>query len=65
MSGAWQSRRKFLAGAAVASLAPLPALAKRQKADGSFQNTAPNWMESDPNLATGYSLMALSYCKKK
>lgn len=41
------------------------ALAKRQKADGSFQNSAPNWMEADPNLVTGYALMALSYCKKK
>jgi squalene-hopene/tetraprenyl-beta-curcumene cyclase len=41
------------------------ALAKRQKTDGSFQNSAPNWMEADPNLSTGYALMALSYCKKK
>jgi len=41
------------------------ALAKRQKADGSFQNSAPNWMEADPNLSTGYALMALSYCKPK
>ena len=40
-------------------------LAKRQRADGSFQNDAANWMEADPNLATGYALMALSYCKKK
>jgi squalene-hopene/tetraprenyl-beta-curcumene cyclase len=41
------------------------ALAKRQKADGSFQNSAPNWMEGDANLSTGYALMALSYCKMK
>ena len=41
------------------------ALAQRQQADGSFRNLAPNWMESDPNLDTGYALMALSYCKPK
>ena len=41
------------------------ALAKRQQADGSFLNSAANWMESDPNLSTGYALMALSYCKPK
>jgi len=40
------------------------ALAKRQHADGSFSNVA-NWMESDPNLVTGYALLALSYCKPK
>ena len=38
------------------------ALAKRQRADGSFHNV-PNWMEADQNLVTGYALMALSYCK--
>lgn len=43
----------------------IDALARRQKADGSFQNDAPNWLEADPNLATGYALMALSYCGKK
>src|SRR5438876_9677584 len=40
------------------------ALAKRQRADGSFYNV-PNWMEADQNLVTGYALMALSYCKPK
>ncbi len=40
------------------------ALAKRQRADGSFANVA-NWMEADPNLITGYALMALSYCRAK
>ncbi len=40
------------------------ALAKRQQADGSFANVA-NWMEADPNLDTGYALMALSYCRGK
>jgi squalene-hopene/tetraprenyl-beta-curcumene cyclase len=41
------------------------ALAKRQQADGSFANSAMNWMEADPNLVTGYALMALSYCRPK
>ena len=42
------------------------ALAKRQRAAGSWVNsTAGNWMESDPNLDTGYALMALSYCRPK
>jgi squalene-hopene/tetraprenyl-beta-curcumene cyclase len=40
------------------------ALAKRQKEDGSWANIS-HWMESDPNLVTGYALMALSYCKPK
>ena len=43
----------------------LDALAKRQKPDGSFVNDNDRWMEGDPNLVTGYALMALSYCKKK
>ncbi|HZZ80690.1 MAG TPA: prenyltransferase/squalene oxidase repeat-containing protein [Gemmataceae bacterium] len=41
------------------------ALAKRQRQDGGFHNTAANWMEADDNLVTGYALMALSYCKPK
>jgi squalene-hopene/tetraprenyl-beta-curcumene cyclase len=40
------------------------ALAKRQKEDGSWVNQA-HWMESDPNLVTGYALMALSHCRPK
>lgn len=40
------------------------ALAKRQRADGSFQNVS-RWMEGDANLDTGYALMALSYCRPK
>jgi squalene-hopene/tetraprenyl-beta-curcumene cyclase len=43
----------------------LAALAKRQKADGSWVNENDRWMEGDPNLVTGYALMALSYCQKK
>ena len=38
------------------------ALAKRQRPDGSFVNDT-HWMEADPNLVTGYALMALSYCR--
>jgi squalene-hopene/tetraprenyl-beta-curcumene cyclase len=43
------------------------ALAKRQQPDGRWVNEkAPaHWMESDPNLVTGYALMALSYCKPR
>ena len=41
------------------------AILKRQKPDGSWTNGTGNWMESDPNLDTGYTLMALSYCMKK
>jgi squalene-hopene/tetraprenyl-beta-curcumene cyclase len=41
------------------------ALAKRQKPDGSWVNERDQWMEGDPNLVTGYALMALSYCQPK
>lgn len=41
------------------------AIEKRQKADGSFTNETDRWMEGDPNLVTGYVLMALSHCKPK
>ena len=40
------------------------ALAKRQKPDGSWVNENDRWLEGDPNIVTGYALMALSYCKK-
>ncbi len=40
------------------------ALAKRQRRDGSWANIS-HWMEADPNLVTGYALMALSYCKSR
>lgn len=43
----------------------LAALAKRQRPDGSWVNENDRWMEGDPNLVTGYALMALSYCKPK
>jgi squalene-hopene/tetraprenyl-beta-curcumene cyclase len=40
-------------------------LARRQKPDGSWVNDNSKWMEGDPNLATGFALLALSYCKPK
>ncbi len=40
------------------------ALARQQRPDGSWVNNE-HWMEKDPNLVTGYALMALSYCKPK
>ena len=39
-------------------------LAKLQGKDGSWTNSNERWMESDPNLATTFSLLALSYCKQ-
>jgi squalene-hopene/tetraprenyl-beta-curcumene cyclase len=41
------------------------ALAKRQRPDGSWVNENDRWMEGDPNLVTGYALMALSHAKPK
>ncbi len=40
------------------------ALRKRQREDGSFMNAGDRTFgESDPNLATAFALLALSYCK--
>jgi squalene-hopene/tetraprenyl-beta-curcumene cyclase len=41
----------------------LTELASRQAADGSWVNANHQWLEGDANLATGFSLLALSYCK--
>jgi squalene-hopene/tetraprenyl-beta-curcumene cyclase len=41
------------------------ALTKRQRPDGSWVNDKDQWLEGDPNLVTGYALMALSYCKPR
>ena len=38
----------------------LAALAKRQKPNGSWVNDANRWMEGNPNLVTGYALLALA-----
>lgn len=40
------------------------ALLAEQKPDGTWQNAGPRWMESDPVLATGYALSALSACAR-
>jgi squalene-hopene/tetraprenyl-beta-curcumene cyclase len=40
-------------------------LVARQQSDGSWINEAnPRWLEGDPNLVTGYTLLTLSYCRK-
>jgi squalene-hopene/tetraprenyl-beta-curcumene cyclase len=41
------------------------ALAARQQSNGSWANPKSRWMEGDPNLVTGYALLALSYCRPK
>lgn len=33
-----------------------------QQENGSWLNSVPRWYEGDPNLATAYALIALSYC---
>jgi squalene-hopene/tetraprenyl-beta-curcumene cyclase len=38
-------------------------LAALQLADGSWINENTRWMEGDPNLVIGYTLLALSHCK--
>jgi squalene-hopene/tetraprenyl-beta-curcumene cyclase len=39
------------------------ALKKRQKADGSWANENGAFLENTPELATGFAILALSYCK--
>jgi squalene-hopene/tetraprenyl-beta-curcumene cyclase len=43
----------------------IAALAKRQHEDGSWTSEEKHWMENNPELVTGYALMALSYCNPK
>jgi hypothetical protein len=38
-------------------------LARRQRSDGSWVNANIQWMEGDPNLATAFALLTLSYCR--
>lgn len=38
-------------------------LASRQKENGSWVNDNQRWMEGDPNLATSFALLALTYCR--
>ena len=37
-------------------------LVKRQRDDGSWTNDNARWMEDNPDLVTGYALLALAYC---
>ena len=37
-------------------------LADEQQPSGAWANANERWLESDPNLATAYALLALSYC---
>jgi squalene-hopene/tetraprenyl-beta-curcumene cyclase len=39
-------------------------LAARQQPDGSWINENSRWLEGNPNLVTGYALLALSYARK-
>jgi len=41
------------------------AIEKKQAKDGTWSNPTDRWMEGDPNVVTGYVLMALSHCKPK
>jgi squalene-hopene/tetraprenyl-beta-curcumene cyclase len=38
-------------------------LISMQQSDGGWVNSNSRWLEGDPNLVTGYSLLALSYCR--
>ena len=38
-------------------------LSSEQQPNGSWINSHSRWMEADPNLVTGYALLALSYCR--
>ena len=37
-------------------------LARTQQANGAWTNPNRRWLEGDPNLVTGYALLALAYC---
>ncbi len=39
------------------------AIAKRQQANGSWVNESARWLEGNPNLVTGYCLLASSYAR--
>ena len=40
-------------------------LSTLQRQDGSWTNPADRWYEGDPNLVTGYALLALRYCEQE
>lgn len=39
-------------------------LDEEQNDDGSWTNESERWLENDPNLVTGYILLALAHCRK-
>ena len=41
----------------------LTAVVKRRNPDGSWTNQNSRWMEDDPDLVTGFSLMTMSYLR--
>jgi squalene-hopene/tetraprenyl-beta-curcumene cyclase len=41
----------------------LAELVHRQRPNGSWINEESKWLEGDPNLVTGYALLALAYCR--
>jgi squalene-hopene/tetraprenyl-beta-curcumene cyclase len=41
----------------------LAELLRRQRSDGSWSNDDNRWLESDPNLVTGYALLCMAYCR--
>ena len=43
----------------------IAAVAKRQRPDGSWVNENDRWMEGNPDLVTGYTLMALGHAKPR
>src|SRR5262249_48259448 len=43
----------------------IAAVATRQRPDGSWLNENDRWMEGNPDLVTGYTLMALAHAKPK
>jgi squalene-hopene/tetraprenyl-beta-curcumene cyclase len=40
-------------------------LARRQNDDGSWSNKNAKWQEGDPNLATAFALLSLTYCRPR
>lgn len=40
-------------------------LSQQQLPTGAWQNSNARWMEGEPNLVTGYALMALSHCRPR
>ena len=41
----------------------LAELLRRQRNNGSWTNDDTRWLESDPNLVTGYALLCMAYCR--